>query len=117
MLSLASLSFFYLLIYFLKDLFTIIHKYTVAVFRLTRRGRQISLRVVMSHHVVAGTGTQDLQKSSQCSYLLSHLTSPLCSYSNGSVCFPGMTFSWKMQRLLGKWASVLIWKPNMLSWV
>jgi hypothetical protein len=36
------------------DLFIIIHKYTVAVFRLTRRGRQISLWVVVSHHVVAG---------------------------------------------------------------
>jgi hypothetical protein len=59
-----------------KDLFIIIHKYTVAVFRYTRRGHQISLRVVVSHHVVAGIWTQDLWKSSQCSYLLSHLTSP-----------------------------------------
>jgi hypothetical protein len=37
-----------------KDLFIIISKYTVAVFRRTRRGRQISLQVVSSHHVVAG---------------------------------------------------------------
>jgi hypothetical protein len=59
-----------------KDLFIIIHKYTIAVFRYTRRGRQISLRVVVNHHVVAGNWTQDLHKSSQCSYLLSHLTSP-----------------------------------------
>jgi hypothetical protein len=29
-------------------------KYTVAVFRHTRRGRQISLQMVVSHHVVAG---------------------------------------------------------------
>jgi hypothetical protein len=29
-----------------KDLFIIIHKYTVVVFRHTRRGHQISLRVV-----------------------------------------------------------------------
>jgi hypothetical protein len=36
-----------------KDLFITIHKYTVAVFRHTRRGRQISLWVVVSHHVVA----------------------------------------------------------------
>ena len=50
-----------------KDLFIIIYKYTVAVFRHTRRGRQISLRVVVSHHVVAGIWTQDLWKSSQCS--------------------------------------------------
>jgi hypothetical protein len=32
----------------------IICKYTLAVFRHTRRGRQISLRMVVSHHVVAG---------------------------------------------------------------
>jgi hypothetical protein len=37
-----------------KDLFVIILKYTVAVFRRTRRGRQISLRVVVNHHVVDG---------------------------------------------------------------
>jgi hypothetical protein len=37
-----------------KDLFIIINKYTVAVFRHTRRGRQVSLRMVVSHHVVAG---------------------------------------------------------------
>ena len=37
-----------------KDLFIIIHKYTVAVFRLARRGI-ISLRMVVSHHEVAGT--------------------------------------------------------------
>jgi hypothetical protein len=40
--------------FFKKDLFIIIHKYTVADFRHTRRGRQISLPVVVSHHVVAG---------------------------------------------------------------
>jgi hypothetical protein len=33
-----------------KDLFIIIRKYTVAVFRHTRRGRQVSLQVVVSHH-------------------------------------------------------------------
>jgi hypothetical protein len=87
----------------LKDLFIIICKYTAAIFWHTRRGRQISLWVVVSHHVVivfrhtrrghqillqmvvnhhvvAGIWTQDLQKSSQCSYPLSHLTSPF-------VCF------------------------------
>jgi hypothetical protein len=34
--------------------FIIIYKYTVAVFRYTRRRCQISLRMVVSHHVVAG---------------------------------------------------------------
>ena len=56
-----------------KDLFI---KYTVVVFRHTRPGCQISLWVVVSHHVMAEIWTQDLQKSSQCSYLLSHLASP-----------------------------------------
>jgi hypothetical protein len=41
---------------FLKNiyLFIIILKHTVAVFRHTRRGHQISLRVVVSRHVVVG---------------------------------------------------------------
>ena len=38
---------------FLIDLF-IICKYTVAVFRHSRRGSQISLWMVVNHHVVAG---------------------------------------------------------------
>jgi hypothetical protein len=63
------------LFFFFKDLF-IVCKYTVAVFRHTRRGHQISFQVVVSHHVVAGIWTQDLWKSSQCSYPLSHLASP-----------------------------------------
>jgi hypothetical protein len=42
-------SFFF---FFLR--FIIISKYTVAVFRCTRRGHQISLQMVVSHHVVAG---------------------------------------------------------------
>jgi hypothetical protein len=37
----------------LRDLFIIINKFTVAVFRGTRRGHQISLRVDVRHHVVA----------------------------------------------------------------
>jgi hypothetical protein len=44
---------FYLFIYLFVYLF-IICKYTVAVFRHSRRGSQISLRMVVSHHVVAG---------------------------------------------------------------
>jgi hypothetical protein len=36
-----------------KNLFIIIHKYTVADFRHIRRGHQISLQVVVSHYVVA----------------------------------------------------------------
>jgi len=43
--------FFSFLSFFFKF---ILHKYTVAVFRHTRRGHQISLQMVVSHHVVAG---------------------------------------------------------------
>ena len=49
---------------FFKIYLFIICKYTVAVFRHTRRGSQISLGMVVSHHVVAGIWTQDLRKSS-----------------------------------------------------
>ena len=52
---------------FLKGLF-IICKYTVAVFRHTKREHQISLGMVVSHHVVSGIWTQDFWKSNQCSY-------------------------------------------------
>ena len=41
-----------------------------------RRGLQISLQMVVSRHMVAENWTQDLWKSSQCSLLLSHLSSP-----------------------------------------
>jgi hypothetical protein len=36
-----------------KNLFIIIHKYIVADFRRIRRGYQIPLQVIVSHHVVA----------------------------------------------------------------
>jgi hypothetical protein len=75
----CSLSSFF---FFLSFRFTYYYKYTVAVFRHTRRGRQISLWVVVSHHVIAGIWTQDLRKSSQCSYPLSHFTSPSASVLN-----------------------------------
>jgi hypothetical protein len=45
---------FFFFFFFFKDLFIIICKYIVAVFRHTRRGSQILLRMVVSHHVVAG---------------------------------------------------------------
>jgi hypothetical protein len=40
--------------FFLKMYLFIIYKYTVAVSRHTRREHQISLQMVLSHHVVAG---------------------------------------------------------------
>jgi hypothetical protein len=60
--------FFLSFFFFFKDLFIylfIICKYTVAVLRYSRRGHQISLWIVVSHHVVAGIWTRDLQESSQ----------------------------------------------------
>ena len=63
----------------------VIYKYTVAVFRHPRRGHQTSLQLVVSHHVVAGNWTQDLWKSSQCSYLLSHLSSPSSEFQKREV--------------------------------
>jgi hypothetical protein len=67
-------------------LFIIIHKYTVADFRHTRRGHQISLRELWATMWLLGSELRisrravsafTFQKSSQCSYLLSHFTSPV----------------------------------------
>jgi hypothetical protein len=41
-------------VFFFLDLLVLISKYTVADFIHTRRGRQISLQMVVSHHVVGG---------------------------------------------------------------
>jgi glucan phosphoethanolaminetransferase (alkaline phosphatase superfamily) len=59
------LLFIYLFIIIILYIIIIICKYTVAVFRHTRRGSQILLRMIVSHHVVAGIWTLDLQKSSR----------------------------------------------------
>jgi hypothetical protein len=49
------LSFFVLFgFFFLKIYLFHLYEYTVAVFRHTRRGHQIPLQMVVSHHVVAG---------------------------------------------------------------
>jgi hypothetical protein len=40
--------------FFFKDLLFHVCEYTVAVFRHIRKGHQISLQMVLSHHVVAG---------------------------------------------------------------
>jgi hypothetical protein len=47
----------------------------VVLLRHTRGGPQILLQMLVSHYVVAGNWTQDLWKKSQCSQLLSHLSS------------------------------------------
>jgi hypothetical protein len=52
-------------IFFFKIYLFIICKYTVAVFRHSRRGSQVSLQMVVSHHVVAGIWTLDLRKNSR----------------------------------------------------
>jgi hypothetical protein len=53
-------------VFFLRCIY-LLYVSTLVVFRHSSRGHQISLRMVMSHHVVAGNWTQDLWKSSQCS--------------------------------------------------
>jgi hypothetical protein len=58
-------SFQYSNFFFFKIYLFIICKYTVAIFRHSRRGRQILLQMVVSHHVVAGIWTSDLRKSSR----------------------------------------------------
>jgi hypothetical protein len=59
----AGVSFGVKVSFFFKDLFVIIHTYTVAVFRHTRRGHRISLQVVVSHHVVAGLEVRTLGRT------------------------------------------------------
>jgi hypothetical protein len=48
-----NLNFIFLIMYFLFYLY----EYTVTVFRYSRRGHQIPLQMVVSHHVVAGNWT------------------------------------------------------------
>jgi hypothetical protein len=73
--DISSLEFFWVLseiflyqkiiFFFLNIYLFILSKYTVAVLRHSRRGSQISLWMVVSHHVVAGIWTPDLRKSSR----------------------------------------------------
>jgi hypothetical protein len=102
-----------------KDLFIIIHKYTVAVFWHTRRGHQISLRMVVSHHVVSGIWTQDLQKSSLCSCPLSHLTSPwdgFCPTENFTAVLVNTWAAPKCQGLLSPTFHVQVRGPAGYWW-
>jgi hypothetical protein len=48
------LFYFFFLIFIYLFIYLFICKYTVAVFRHSRRGHQILLQVVVSHHVVGG---------------------------------------------------------------
>jgi hypothetical protein len=80
--------------------------------------------MVVSHHVVAGNWTQDLWKSSQCSYPLSHLSSPHSAFKDSSFICVGDTWckqcgdwylligsqtTFKNKTQAGKW-----WKLNKL---
>jgi hypothetical protein len=51
--------------FFFFKIYLLICKYTVAVFRHSRRGSQISLWMVVNNHVVAGIWTHDFWKSSR----------------------------------------------------
>ena len=76
--------------HFLKDLFiySCVWVLCLHVWLYARRGHQIPLWMVMSHHVGAGNWTQDPWKSSQCSWLLSYsLPPPLpLSFETGFHC-------------------------------
>jgi hypothetical protein len=63
-----SLSVFYKFSYLLGsgEVSFSVYEYTVPVFGHTRRGHQIPLQMVVSHHVVAGVWPWDLCKGSQC---------------------------------------------------
>jgi hypothetical protein len=52
--------------FFKKPHLFYLYEYAVA-FRHNRREHEISLQIVVSHHVVAGNWTLDLWKGSQCS--------------------------------------------------
>ena len=41
-------------VFFFKICLFYVYEYTVAIFRHTRRGHQIPLQMVVSHHVIAG---------------------------------------------------------------
>jgi hypothetical protein len=57
----------YVYVYVYTHTHTHTHTHTVAVFRHPRKGHQILLQMVVSHHMVAGNSTQDLWKRSRCS--------------------------------------------------
>ena len=68
--------FFFKNLFFFKELFIYICKYTVAVFRHSRKGHQILLQDGCEPPCGFWIWPQDLRKNSLCSYPLSHLTSP-----------------------------------------
>jgi hypothetical protein len=79
--------------FFLKIYLFIICKYTVAVFRHSRRGSQILLQMVVSHHVVAGIWTLDLRKSSRVLLHTEPSHQPEIMVSTWGVCDPWILFS------------------------
>jgi hypothetical protein len=63
--------------YFVFKIYLFIFKYSIAIFRHTRRGHQISLQMVVSHHVVAGNLTQNSERTlEEQSVLLTRVISP-----------------------------------------
>jgi hypothetical protein len=101
---------------FLKKIFIYlfnVYDCTVAIFRHTRRGHQIPLQMVMSPNVVAWTWTQNLWKSSQCSYPLSHISSSP-DYILMMQCIYSVWISTKLQNIVG---SLSFWQIEAeMSW-
>jgi hypothetical protein len=92
--------------FFFKIYLFIICKYTVAVFRHSRRGHQILLQMVVGHHVVAEIWTPDLRKSSRCSYPLSHFTSRWLQFLNLPV---NLLWWWSSFHFLNRKTALFYW--------
>jgi hypothetical protein len=129
---------FYL--FFKKIYLFIICKYTVAVFRHSRRGSQILLRMVVSHHVVAGIWTPDLWKSSQVLLPTEPSHQPVLFYLGLSDYFPFLSILVRLLLvfegwyccccccsfvvfclfvcfLLFAWMTVQYWRLNLGHWI
>jgi hypothetical protein len=69
-----------------KDLFIVISKYCSCL-RHTRRGHQISLQMVVRHHVVAGIWTQDLRRAVLTAEPSLQPWNSLCNLARPQTCF------------------------------
>jgi hypothetical protein len=112
--------------FFLKIYLFIYYKYTVAVLRHSRRGSQVLLQMVVSHHVVAGIWTPDLRKSSR--VLLptepSHQPGSRQLYRDGSQVKITWTIKWEVAKRREQIARISLKssrkfneKPREASWI
>jgi hypothetical protein len=103
---------------FFKELLILFYVlvYTVAVFRHTRRGHQIPLQMVVSHHVVAGNWTQDLWKSSSALNHWANFPAPLSWFLlPGPKVFFAIYLVWESLQLILFESLLCIWTPLLGS--